>query len=101
LIMVQTETVTPMVSLTKVGEEYYQTASPIERVLAAAREATSNGKRLTIPDLQSQGGLDPSDVSKAVGRLKKEGVVLIIQAGCIETTGRPSPTAEALRALLG
>ena len=72
LITVQTETVTPIVSLTKVGEEYYQTASPIERVLAAAREATGTGKRLTIPDLQSQGGFDPSDVSKAVGRLKKE-----------------------------
>lgn len=101
LVTVQTETVTPMVSLTKVGEEYYQTASPIERVLAAAREATSTGKRLTIPDLQSQGGLDPSDVSKAVGRLKNEGVLLIIQGGCIETTGRPSPTTDALRALLG
>ncbi|HWV47422.1 MAG TPA: hypothetical protein VN039_15600, partial [Nitrospira sp.] len=101
LITVQTETVTPIVSLTKVGEEYYQTASPIERVLAAAREATGTGTRLTIPDLQSQGGLDSSDVSKAVGRLKKEGVVLIIQGGCIETTGRQSPTAEALRTLLG
>jgi phenylalanyl-tRNA synthetase alpha chain len=101
LVTIQTETVTPMVSLTKVGEEYYQTASPIERVLAAAREATGTGRRLTIPDLQSQGGLDPSDVSKAVGRLKKEGVLLIIQGGCIETTGRPSPTTDALRALLG
>ncbi len=101
LIAVQTETVTPMVSLTKIGEEYYQTASPIERVLTAAREATGTGKRLTIPDLQSQGGLDPSDVSKAVGRLKKEGVLLIIQGGCIETTGRPSPTVESLRTLLG
>src|SRR5574337_1689596 len=85
LITVQTETVTPIVSLTKMGVEYYQTASPIERVLAAAREATGIGKRLTIPDLQAQGRLDPSDVSKAVGRLKKEGVVLIIQGGCIET----------------
>ncbi|MEK9141503.1 MAG: hypothetical protein AAB308_10660, partial [Nitrospirota bacterium] len=83
LITVQTETVTPIVSLTKIGEEYHQTASPIERVLAAAREATGTGKRLTIPDLQSQGGLDPSVVSKAVGRLKKEGVMLIIQGGCI------------------
>jgi phenylalanyl-tRNA synthetase alpha chain len=101
LITIQTETVTPVVSLTKIGEEYHRIASPIERVLAAAREATGTGKRLTIPDLQSQGGLDPSDVSKAVGRLKKEGVVLIIQGGCIETTGRPSPTAETLRTLLG
>src|SRR5262249_36486334 len=67
LIAIQTETVTPMVSLTKLGEEYYRTASPLERVLATAREATGTGKRLTIPDLQAQGGLDSSDVSKAVG----------------------------------
>ena len=100
LITVQTETVTPIVSLTKVGEEYYRTAAPIERVLTAAREAASTGKRLTIPDLQSQDGLDPADVSKAVGRLKKEGALLIIQGGCLETTGRPSPTVEMLRTLL-
>lgn len=100
LIAIQTETVTPMVSLTKIGDEYYLTASPLERVLAVAREATGTGKRLTIPELQAQGELDPSDVSKAIGRLKKEGAVLIIQGGCIETTGRQSPTAEALRTLL-
>ncbi len=100
LITIQSETVTPVVSLTKIGEEYYRGASPIERVLDAAREAAGTGKRLTIPDLQSQDGLDPSDVSKAVGRLKKEGVLLIVQGGCIETTGRPSPTVEALRTLL-
>ena len=39
-------------------------------------------------------------MSKAVGRLKKEGVLLIVQGGCIESTGRPSPTAEAMRSLL-
>src|SRR5574337_1589598 len=101
LIAIQTETVTPIVSLTNIGEEYYLTASPLERVLAAAREATGTGTRLTIPDLQAQGGLDPSDVSKAVGRLKKEGALLIIQGGCVETTGRQSPTTEAIRTLLG
>ncbi len=100
LIEIQAEIVTPVVSLTKIGQEYHQTAAPIERILAAARDAARTGKRLTIGDLQAQPGLDPSDVSKAVGRLKKEGVLLIIQGGCIETTGRSSPTAEALRPLL-
>jgi phenylalanyl-tRNA synthetase alpha chain len=100
LITVPTETVTPIVSLTKVGEDYFLTAAPIERVFTAARDAASTGKRLTIPDLQSQDGLDPSDVSKAVGRLKKEGALLIIQGGCLETTGRPSATADTLRTLL-
>jgi len=101
LIEIQSEIVTPVVSLTKIGEEYHQTAAPIERIMAAARDAAGTGKRLTIGDLQTQPGLDPSDVSKAVGRLKKEGVLLIIQGGCIETTGRPSSTADALRTLLG
>lgn len=100
LIEIQAEIVTPVVSLTKIGEEYYQTAAPIERILAAARDAAGTGKRLTIGDLQAQPGLESSDVSKAVGRLKKEGVLLIIQGGCIETTGRSSPTTEALRPLL-
>ncbi|HMS85925.1 MAG TPA: phenylalanine--tRNA ligase subunit alpha [Nitrospira sp.] len=100
LIEIQSEIVTPVVSLTKTGEEYYQTAAPIERILAAARDAAGTGKRLTIGDLQAQDGMEPADVSKAVGRLKKEGALLIIQGGCIETTGRPSQTVEVLRPLL-
>lgn len=100
LLLVASETVTPMVSLTAVGEHYVAEASPLERVLAAAREAAGTGKRLTIPDLQGRQGLDPSDVSKAVGRLKKEGVLLIVQGGCIESTGRPSPSADAMRIIL-
>jgi phenylalanyl-tRNA synthetase alpha chain len=39
-------------------------------------------------------------VSKAVGTLKKEGAILIVQGGCIESTGRNSATAEAMRSLL-
>ena len=81
LLMIDKETVTSVVSLTPVGEQYYETQSPIEQVLAAARGVASTGQRLTIQDLQSQEGLDPSDVSKAVGRLKKEGVLLIVQGG--------------------
>ena len=100
LLVIDKETVTPVVSLTAIGEQYYATQSPIEDVLEAARNAAGTGQRLTIQDLQSKEGLDPSDVSKAVGRLKKEGVLLIVQGGCIESTGRPSPTAERVRALL-
>ena len=100
LLVIDKETVTPVVSLTPVGEQYYATQSPIEEVLAAARDAAGSGQRLTIQDLQSREGLDPSDVSKAVGRLKKEGVLLIVQGGCIESTGRSSPTAERVRTLL-
>jgi phenylalanyl-tRNA synthetase alpha chain len=100
LLSVQSETRTPVVSLTSVGEGYCEQASPIERVLSAAREASGSGKRLTIPDFSTSAGLDPTDVSKAVGRLKKEGALLVIQGGCLESTGRPSPFAESMRALL-
>jgi len=100
LLAIDKETVTPVASMTAVGERYHAKQSPIEEVLAAARSAAGTGQRLTIQNLQSQGGLDPSDVSKAVGRLKKEGALLIVQGGCIESTGRPSPTADRLRILL-
>ena len=100
LLAIDKETVTPIVSLTNVGELYYEKRSPIEQVFAAARGVDGTGQRLTIQDLQSKEGLDPSDISKAVGRLKKEGVLLIVQGGCIESTGRSSPTVEQVRALL-
>ena len=100
LIAVETETVTQIASLTKVGEVYFDKYAPIERVLSAAREASQTGKRLTIQDIQSKEGLEPSEVSKAVGTLKKEGAILIVQGGCIEGTGRHSQTAEAMRTLL-
>lgn len=100
LLVVDKETITPVVSLTVIGEQYCNERAPIEQVFAAARDAGSTGHRLTIQDLQSKRGLDPSDVSKAVGRLKKEGALLIVQGGCIESTGRPSPTVDQLRLLL-
>ena len=73
LLAVDTETVTPHVSLTKIGELYFEKYSPIERVLSAARDAAKTGKRLTIQDIQSREGLEPAEVSGAIGRLKKEG----------------------------
>ncbi|RPH80786.1 MAG: hypothetical protein EHM80_04325, partial [Nitrospiraceae bacterium] len=100
LLVVDTETATPIVSLTKTGELYFEKYSPIERVLSVARDAAKTGKRLTIQDIQSREGLEPTEVSGAIGRLKKEGVLLIIQGGCIESTGRPSQTAEVMRGLL-
>lgn len=99
LLIVDKETVTPVVSLTLTGEQYYAKQAPIEAVLSAAKHAASTGHRLTIQDLQTQHELDPSDVSKAVGKLKKEGALLIIQGGCVESTGRSSHTVERVRVL--
>ena len=100
LLLIDKETTTPIASLTPIGEQYCAGESPIESVLATAREAAGTGQRLTIQDLHLREGLDPSDVSKAVGRLKKEGALLIVQGGCIESTGRSSRTAETIRTLL-
>ncbi|BCA55537.1 Phenylalanine--tRNA ligase alpha subunit [Nitrospira sp. KM1] len=99
LLVIDKETITPVVSITPIGQQYLDASSPLERVLAAARQGAETGHRVTIQALQSQDGLDSSLVSKAVGRLKKEGALLIVQGGCIESTGRPSPTAERLRSL--
>jgi phenylalanyl-tRNA synthetase alpha chain len=100
LVSVESETVTLVVSLTKIGDHYFEKYSPIERVLSAARDAAKTGKRLTIQDVQSKERLDPAEMSGAIGSLKKEGAVLIVQGGCIEATARPSPTTEAMRTLL-
>lgn len=100
LIAVHSEKVTHIASLTPIGELFFEKYSPIERVLSAAREAGQTGRRLTIQDIQAKEALEPSDVSKAVGTLKKEGAILIVQGGCIESTGRNSATAEGMRSLL-
>jgi len=100
LIAVHAETVAHIASLTPTGDAFFEQSAPIERVLSSAREAGQIGKRLTIQDIQSKEQLEPSDVSKAVGTLKKEGAILIVQGGCLESTGRNSPTAEAIRTLL-
>ena len=100
LLSVKAETVAQVVSLTKVGERFLETCSPIERVLSAARDAGQTGRRLTIQDIQTKEGLEPGDVSGAIGTLKKEGALLIVQGGCLEDTGRPSQTADTLRTLL-
>ncbi|MFN3680922.1 MAG: phenylalanine--tRNA ligase subunit alpha [Nitrospira sp.] len=101
LLITVSETVTPMVSLTPRGKVYVEQGSPLERILSAVRAASATGKWLTIADLQGWEDLDPSEVSRAIGRLKKEGALLVIQGGCLESTGRPSPSAEAMRLLLG
>ncbi len=100
LIQIASEQVTPMVSLTKTGANFFEKYAPIERILSRVRKAGETGKRLTIQDLQSQEGLEPTEVSGAVGTLKKEGAIRIVAGGHVESTGAPSPTTEALRELL-
>jgi len=100
LVRVASETTTPVVSLTKIGAQYFDKYAPIERILSAVRKADQTGKRLTIQDLQTQEGLEPTAVSSAIGTLKKEGAIRIVAGGHVESTGAPSPTTEALREAL-
>lgn len=100
LIRVESEVVTPMVSLSKVGERYFERYAPIERILSVVRDAKQIGKRMTIQDLQAREGLEPSEMSGAIGSLKKEGAIRIVPGGQVEATGAPSPLAESLRTLL-
>jgi phenylalanyl-tRNA synthetase alpha chain len=100
LISVASEKTTPIVSLTKIGAHYFEKYAPIERILSTVRKASQTGKRLTIQDIQSQEGLEPTEVSGAVGCLKKEGAIRIVAGGHVESTGAASPTTEALRELL-
>jgi len=100
LLSVASQKTTPVVSLTKIGAQYFEKYAPIERILSTVRKAGQTGKRLTIQDIQSQEGLEPTEVSGAVGCLKKEGAIRIVAGGHVESTGGPSPTAEAIRELL-
>jgi phenylalanyl-tRNA synthetase alpha chain len=100
LLRVASETTTSFVSLTPIGAHYAATQAPIERILSALRQAHQAGQRLTIQQLQSQEGLDPTVVSSTIGTLKRDGAIRICAGGYVEPTGAPSPTAEALRGVL-
>ena len=100
LLKVESEKVIPIVTLTQTGEQYFEKYAPVERILSAVQDPGQTGKRLTIQDIQSREGLEPSEVSGAIGCLKKEGAIRIVQGGYIESTGNPSGTAESLRTLL-
>ena len=100
LIRVDSETLVSMVSLTDTGLQYFEKYAPIERILSALRDAAKRGARLKIQDIQRREQLEMSDISGAIGCLKKEGAIQIVAGGIVQATGKPSPTVEALRSLL-
>ncbi|HJU03595.1 MAG TPA: phenylalanine--tRNA ligase subunit alpha [Nitrospiraceae bacterium] len=97
---VHEERVTPLVSLTDIGETYFEKQAPIERILSTLMVAAQTGARLTIKEIQSAERLEPTEISSAIGCLKKERVVRIVAGGYLELTGSESPTRTTLRALL-
>jgi phenylalanyl-tRNA synthetase alpha chain len=100
LITLQHEHIAHIVSLTEIGQQYFEKYAPIERILSAVRDGAQTGKRFTVQQIQSAEGLEPSEVSGAIGSLKKEGAIRIVAGGSLEATGTPSQTAEGIRSLL-
>lgn len=80
LVEVAGEEIMPLVSLTETGLEYKEKGTPEIRIIAALRE----GKQFTVKDILQSWGMDPSEVSSAVGALKERKVVRIVQGGMLE-----------------
>ena len=79
LLVVEDESVTSLVSLTDTGSEYREKGTPEMRIIQALRE----GKQFTVKDIIQSWGMDPAEVSSAVGALKAAGVVQIAQGGIL------------------
>jgi phenylalanyl-tRNA synthetase alpha chain len=77
LLDVKDESITSLVSLTETGREFLEKGTPEMRIINALRE----GKQFTVKDIIQTWGMDPSDVSSAVGALKEAKVVQIAQGG--------------------
>ena len=77
LLDVKDESITSLVSLTETGREFLEKGTPEMRIINALRE----GKQITVKDIIQTWGMDPSDVSSAVGALKEAKVVQIAQGG--------------------
>ena len=79
LLDVKDESVTSLVSLTETGKEYLQKGTPEMRIISALKE----GKQLTVKDIIQTWGMDPSEVSSAVGALKESKAIQIVQGGVL------------------
>src|SRR5512144_434759 len=97
LLEVKDESVTSLVSLTETGREYLEQGTPEMRIINALRE----GKQFTVKDVIQSWGMDPTEVSSAVGALKAAGVVTIAQGGnLVLSAGADISAYEFLAALI-
>ena len=89
LLAVTGETVTTYETLTETGAEYKEKGTPENRIIATLREK----KQFTVKDIIQSWGMDPTEVSSAVGSLKASNVVRIAQGGILELdpTGDTTP----------
>lgn len=79
LLDVKDESITSLVSLTETGREYLEKGIPEMRIINALRE----GKQFTVKDIIQTWGMDPSEVSSAVGALKEAKVAQVGQGGIL------------------
>ncbi len=79
LLDVKDESVTSLVSLTETGREYLEKGTPEMRIINALRD----GKQFTVKDIIQTWGMEPSEVSSAVGALKEANVAQIAQGGIL------------------
>ncbi len=79
LLDVKDESITSLVSLTETGREYLEKGTPEMRIINALRD----GKQLTVKDIIQTWGMEPSEVSSAVGALKEANVAQIAQGGIL------------------
>jgi phenylalanyl-tRNA synthetase alpha chain len=80
LLDVKDESITSLVSLTETGKDYLAKGTPEMRILNALGE----GKQFTVKDIIQTWGMDPTEVSSAIGALKEDQAVRIAQGGVLE-----------------
>jgi phenylalanyl-tRNA synthetase alpha chain len=97
LLDVKDESVTSLVSLTETGKAYLENGTPEMRIIGALRE----GKQFTVKDVIQSWGMDPSEVSSAVGTLKESKIVQIVQGGILQLASEADISSyEFLSALI-
>lgn len=100
LLMLSLEQITPVASLTETGQRYQESGSPSEWILQSIEQARQSGKQVSVQDLQTEARFQPTELSRAIGLLKKDGAIRLVPGGSMEVTETPSPTTETLRSLL-
>ena len=100
LVQLTAETTTTLVSLTDVGSQFQEQVSPPEWILNTIKTGSEPGQSQTVKDLQNSGSFQPTELSRAIGLLKKEGAIRMAAGGIVEVTGESSPSLESLRTLL-
>tara|TARA_B100000315_G_scaffold76524_2_gene69971 strand:- start:15229 stop:16806 length:1578 start_codon:yes stop_codon:yes gene_type:complete len=99
-IMITSEVVTKIVSLTSTGIRFSKKGSLIKQIFTEATKAKEQGLPLTMKRLQEILSLQASDLSGPIGALKKEGSIQIGPGGVLEPTKSTSDLTSALHMLI-